>query len=121
LLWHRCSQWVCCHTRERRNNTLCRYEKLGAAAHTVKLVLNYLTKRVGVVSWDTKPEKETSTRLNVKSRCAASGNEKSKLVPIALITRLVEQYKSFIAKADINTRNTNRQSNLFGKMAMRNL
>lgn len=53
--------------------------------HTVKRVLNYLTKGVVVASWDTKPEKEISARLNVKSSCAASRKENSKPVPIALI------------------------------------
>ena len=64
---------------------LCRYERLAVVVHIVKRVPNYVTKRVVVVSWDTKPGSETSLGLNVKSRCAASRNEKSKPVPIVLI------------------------------------
>jgi hypothetical protein len=63
-------------------------------------------------------ENEILLKLNVRSSCAASRHGAMKPVPIALIILLANYYKDFIAKKDINTKNTGRQLNLFANMAM---
>jgi hypothetical protein len=62
---------------------------------------------VVVASWDTKGEKETLTKLNVKLRYAVLKKENLKLVLIAQIIIRVKLSIAFKIKVDINIKNTN--------------
>jgi len=64
---------------------------------------------VVVASWDTKVEKETLTKLDVRLRYAVLKKENLKPVLIAQIIQHAKLYLAFMIKVDINIKNTSNQ------------
>jgi hypothetical protein len=64
---------------------------------------------VVVASWDTKVEKETLTKLDVRLRYAVLKKENLKPVLIAQIIQYAKLYLAFMIKVDINIKNTSNQ------------